>query len=845
MFSPCNINSYQNNNAIILVFFCIFAALGCTITTHDNNNNSSTDSATDSATNMLDTTSTVETDSITDSAQDDTATTVSSCSESAQNGSCSQDKVVYCENNTVNQLDCGQVGERCEITEEYADCAPVERFTGCGELTPHGDCIGNDIQWCDEDKIIAVPIQFNCEIYGRQCDPTGGEDGGADCVPHGECQGVDENGVCEGNVLSFCENDALFVFDCGTNECRSLSGLADCFTAGALTNCGTETIAGRCDGNELIKCEGGTVTREDCGVLGMECAPGTIAQCQRDVGCESLNCAAGYVCQDNMCSGPPTEPREWTIAVYMVGDNNLSNAVWQDLNEMEAANMGTEIKVVTEFELSNQYTSLAPEQYRSGAYRMAIEGDNDINKVTSLAQATALGEVDMTSSQHVADFARWAAEQYPSKKFAFIFWDHGFGWRGGFVDSRSNSVMSLRDIVDGMRESGTNPNLIAFDACMMGMHEVAMALRGITDTLVASEEAVPGGGYPYDSVFQHLSEQPTMTAVELGSVIASDYTNQFSDGLRARSVTLSVLDLSMAEATNQALASFSESFIADLPGRRGEVRDAVRSQDVLRYREKDSADLRSTLSVFEALGGNMGTAATSFLSWFDSSNFVLDSKATLNVAASFGIAIHLPANAFSLYNSQSFEDYRDSTQFLPLEPWHSVIANLTETTSAGQVLGIDNFTVELEWADSIDGTQSNLDLDLIIIEPNGVEAAALNGSVTSNGLLSADSADAKIPRESYQLRDGHQSGTYVILVELYSSDAIQPSTEQAYPRVTISLGDNDAFSRYRGYTQDRAIIQVPMDYTNPFEGKVTNANIQPILDHEFSTLWYVATLQVE
>ena len=533
------------------------------------------------------------------------------CTTSAKDGTCSGTQVVYCEDDQLERLDCATVGEGCAEKKGRADCAPIERLTACGELDAHGECQGNNITWCDETRIMAVPVEYDCGVYGQQCDPTAAADGGAVCLSHGECGAIDEDGACDGNTLSYCDGGELYVFDCESDQCREVGGLADCFTAGSLSDCGSETNAGRCDGQEVVRCLGGTVSREDCELIGMECSASGTAHCQRPSSCFA-NCASGYTCEDGVCTGPSDVEREWTIAMYMVGDNNLSNIVWQDLNEMEAIDLGEDVQIVAEMEMSAEYTSFGDERFRQGAYRFAVQADTNASEVTSLEDAEELGEVDMTDPDHLAEYLRWAAETYPSKKFAVVFWDHGFGWRGGFVDSRSSGLLSLEELVAGIRDSGTNPELVGFDACLMGMHEVALALRGVSDTMVASEESVPGGGYPYDKVLERLLATPTMNAQALGEVIADEYTTHFDEGLRARSVTMSVVDLSQASTVNEQLATFSQAFLEDLPGRRSEVRSAIRSGDLLRFREKDSADLVSTLEVFGALGGGLGTAADDF-----------------------------------------------------------------------------------------------------------------------------------------------------------------------------------------------------------------------------------------
>ena len=89
-------------------------------------------------------------------------------------------------------------------------------------------------------------------------------------------------------------------------------------------------------------------------------------------------------------------------------------------------------------------------------------------------------------------------------------WNHGAGYKEAFVDG--NTVLTLKDVVSGIRDSNVHLDLLGFDACLMGMHEVAYATRGLANYLVGSEEVEPGAGYPYDAVLSGLSANTKIEA---------------------------------------------------------------------------------------------------------------------------------------------------------------------------------------------------------------------------------------------------------------------------------------------------------------------------------------------
>ncbi|HEX3594185.1 MAG TPA: hypothetical protein VHU80_03760, partial [Polyangiaceae bacterium] len=156
---------------------------------------------------------------------------------------------------------------------------------------------------------------------------------------------------------------------------------------------------------------------------------------------------------------------------------------------------------------------------------------------------------------------------------------------------------------------------------------------------------------------------------------------------------------------------------------------------------------------------------------------------------------------------------------------------------------VDTFSVVLDWANAIDGKTSNADLDLYVFEPDGDFGTPSNGTVSSNGLLSADSYDTGVPEESYQLAPTHQTGTYVVLAHFYGG----PDGEVAYPTLQVFRPDLPGGSRtlIRAKAMDRTLTQIPMDNSKPLTDKIDASNFQGVLDLDYSNLWYATTIEVK
>ena len=207
---------------------------------------------------------------------------------------------------------------------------------------------------------------------------------------------------------------------------------------------------------------------------------------------------------------------EWTIMVYLCADNSLSNQALIDLAEMETIGSGTHFDVVGQIDLPYK-----------GAERLYVKKGG--------SSRYPIGEVDMCDIDVLYDFIRWAKNYYPAKKYCLILWDHGSGWTFGGpqlgfgFDQSSNNTISF---VEGemnllLRRTkdllGKKLDLLVFDACIMGLIEVAGEVEGYIRFMVASETTVPTGGLPYDRILDRLGEDPGISPEDLGKIIVDEY----------------------------------------------------------------------------------------------------------------------------------------------------------------------------------------------------------------------------------------------------------------------------------------------------------------------------------
>ena len=118
----------------------------------------------------------------------------------------------------------------------------------------------------------------------------------------------------------------------------------------------------------------------------------------------------------------------------------------------------------------------------------------------------SFGELNLGDPSVLAEFIKLGLDEFPADKTALFLWDHGAGWPGmGPDETDGYDILTLGEMRDGievgLEAAGVEKfDIIGMDACLMASYEVAHAVSGLTDYLLASEELEPGNGWDYRSL---------------------------------------------------------------------------------------------------------------------------------------------------------------------------------------------------------------------------------------------------------------------------------------------------------------------------------------------------------
>ncbi|NOZ06643.1 MAG: hypothetical protein GXP41_09895 [Chloroflexi bacterium] len=292
-------------------------------------------------------------------------------------------------------------------------------------------------------------------------------------------------------------------------------------------------------------------------------------------------------------AGTPAPKAQWTVMVYMAGDNGIllaepmEAAGYEDLKEMKQAGSTDDVHVLAQFDTKGDRKT----------YRYRLRAGTTLKD--DLVQT--IPETNTGDLTNLVDFIVWAMQTYPAEKTLLILWNHGNGWddedlyagfravkdrlpvdkaetraiaqksrlrhalfrstltnipqeavkpgrRGILYDDSSMDFLDNRELKEALRQAVQQTGLeridiLGMDACLMAMLEVVYQVRDTCRYVVASEEAEPMRGWPYDLFLGALTRESKMDARTAAKEAVTRYVQSYDKGAISPDITLSALDM--------------------------------------------------------------------------------------------------------------------------------------------------------------------------------------------------------------------------------------------------------------------------------------------------------------
>jgi clostripain len=297
-----------------------------------------------------------------------------------------------------------------------------------------------------------------------------------------------------------------------------------------------------------------------------------------------------------------TTKKPWTFMVFLNADNNLEGAGIKDFNEMEQTGSNSNMNVIVQMDRCSGY------DYSNGNWtdtrRYYVTKDNDMRTIHSKLLQD-MGELNMGDPNVLVNFVKFCADNYPAEHYALVVWNHGGGWkhrnkaqmkvfRGVSYDSTDNDHITMPEMKSAMNSVasylGQKLDVLDYDACLMGMVEVAYQIKDTVGYLAGSEETEPGDGNPYDLILPTINANTT--GAELATIIAKAYQQSYESGYS--STTKAADDLSQMNNVGEAINAVATLMKDNMSTLKPSITSALNNAQ--KFYDKDYVDFVSLLS---------------------------------------------------------------------------------------------------------------------------------------------------------------------------------------------------------------------------------------------------------
>lgn len=368
--------------------------------------------------------------------------------------------------------------------------------------------------------------------------------------------------------------------------------------------------------------------------------------------------------------------KAWNFLVYLDGDNNLESYAIDNLNAMEQVGSTDQVNILVLIDRAVGNDSSNGNW--TGTRLYYVTKDTNSDRIIRSQLLVDYGELDMSNPNTLRDFIEYCQTNFPATHTVLDLWDHGGGVYPRGVTSKSQFTKSKGICWDdttgtgawnclttdqvalalsqARTSTGQKLDIIATDACLMQMLEVAYEWKDNADYLVGSEETIPGNGFDYQNFLQDLTTNYSCTAQSYAMTMVDDYYNYYHT--TSADTTCSVISLGSPLTTLMtAFATFAQAM--NNTSNLAQVKSAYDQTDSYEYPEEiDLYGLTQNLKTYDT-DASVTTAADSVGTAV--SGVVLRHRETgIHVGKSYGLAILLPT-------ASEWQYYSNSNQYIMLK----------------------------------------------------------------------------------------------------------------------------------------------------------------------------------
>ena len=348
----------------------------------------------------------------------------------------------------------------------------------------------------------------------------------------------------------------------------------------------------------------------------------------------------------------------------MAADNNLNESAKDDLETIRKGSLYSEIEIVVQLD----HWEFVDTQETIRYYI----------KNGEIEEIKRLGETNSGDPTILKKFIEESAKAYPSEKLIVVIWSHGTGVDDFNIYSAKREHYfipkeeieeiaisfddSAKDFLDNIElqkalDVDVPIDIIGFDACLMGMFEIAYQLRNQAKFIVGSQFVEPASGWDYSHILEDLSidKDSKSIAEELVRFYADYYEDKSFD------VTQSAYNLEVIEEVAKSLNLFSKVLLDHLEDKK-DLKYAILSSQLFNKNEYvDMVDLvkniqgRLKIEELEPYAKKLLEALDKFI--------LANYNMGYSIRSANGVSLYFPSQkrpfkeTFELYEKLDFSQY--------------------------------------------------------------------------------------------------------------------------------------------------------------------------------------------
>lgn len=375
---------------------------------------------------------------------------------------------------------------------------------------------------------------------------------------------------------------------------------------------------------------------------------------------------------------------EWTILLYM-------NSVEEKVEEMhladfvEMADIGStdEVNLVAMMRRNDQNAIKSYGDW-GGTRRGRIEtGDRP-----DTSWGSVIPDASQSRVETLRDYILWGSQTWPAKRYALVFFGHGYGVSGMFADhdpiTGSHVPLNYLRIDSALDQTGVALDLVAAHICNGAMWEAAHIYAPYAEVLVAAQRLVDTpDGWAMNRFIDGIIEQPTRSTRDWAEDIVAQVPLEPKSASYQQCI--SAVDLTSFAAPGGArdqLDAFAFAVLRDgtaddfralqISNLNDQIDGFITGYDVINA--QDAGRFLEAAATSTALTADLRSKAGAALTAYQDAILATASYVESGVEIDTGLAIYGPYNrdtqsAYAFFGGRFVYYQEDMTLFSEASPW--------------------------------------------------------------------------------------------------------------------------------------------------------------------------------